>query len=161
MKNSKGRASPAVHLGERDGLYLFRYLFKLKRFRKLIVDVEKKCFITTFISLRMSSSFSGWSIDEIVGRLTKAEVLACLPAGWIRATDARQWRALEGAIHGLSDEMKGVIYEAGCRKGHLLEEEGKTGRKRKSGSGSTRRVCRRVGEVGEGMLRFRLIEFGC
>jgi hypothetical protein len=64
----------------------------------------------------------------VVG-LTKAEIVGCLPLGWIRPMDARKWNILEDAILKLSDKMKGVIYEAGrtkdCLVGEMRKEVGK------------------------------------
>jgi hypothetical protein len=73
-------------------------------------------------TMSTSSSFVGWSAKNIVGRLTKAEVIGCLPLGWIRPMDARKWDVLEDVILKLSDEMKRIIYEAGHTKDHVIEE---------------------------------------
>jgi hypothetical protein len=97
-----------------------------------------------------SSSFFGWSVKKIVGRLTKAEVIGCLPLGWIRPTDARKWNNLEDAILKLSDKMKGVIYEAGRTKDCLMKEMRKeVGKRKKENFQWVRRTRRRLDE---GML---------
>jgi hypothetical protein len=79
----------------------------------------------------METSFIDWTLERIVGKLTKAEVIACLPMGWIHARDVRTWKTLEDAVLHLSDNMKSVIYEAACTKNALMEEVRIAGRKRK------------------------------
>lgn len=81
--------------------------------------------------LSMSMSFTGWTPAQIVGTLTKAEVLGCLPIGWIRSGDARTWMCLDEAVLMLSDEMKSVVYDAACTKAALRKETRKAGKKRK------------------------------
>jgi hypothetical protein len=46
------------------------------------------------------------TLEQIVGELTKAEVIVCLPSGWIRARDARKWQTLEGAVLHLSEKFR-------------------------------------------------------
>ena len=53
----------------------------------------------------MSTSFAGWTAGDIVGRLKEAEVLGCLPGGWIRARDAQTWRVLDGVVLALLDSV--------------------------------------------------------
>jgi hypothetical protein len=79
----------------------------------------------------MTLSFAGWTVEKIVGKLTKREVLACLPSGWIRASDGQKWKSLRDAVFRLSDEMKAVVYEAACTKDCLLQETSKEVKKRK------------------------------
>jgi hypothetical protein len=79
----------------------------------------------------MTSLFAGWTVEDIVGRLSKAEVLACLPKGWIRSTDARKWENLKEAVLLLSDDMKGAIYQAASTKEYLKQEVTCTIKKRK------------------------------
>lgn len=92
--------------------------------RFVVASVNKKncwrlCFRSSFI---MSSSFTGWNLEQIVGRLTKREVMSCLPVGWIWASDVRTWRVLESAVLHLLDDMKVVIHKAACTKDLLVEE---------------------------------------
>jgi hypothetical protein len=95
----------------------------------------------------MSSSFVDWTVEEIVGSLTKAEVVACLPLGWIRSGDAKRWKSLEGAVLQLSDSMKTRIYEVARTKDKLAEELRNAGKKRRRDVRAwTRRVRRRLGE---------------
>jgi hypothetical protein len=71
------------------------------------------------------------SVKEIVGKLTKAEVIASLPIGWTRWEERRTWSSLNDVIDGLSDDRKAEIYEAACTKDRLLKEKMVAGRKRK------------------------------
>jgi hypothetical protein len=79
----------------------------------------------------MSSSGFNRTVEQIVGNLTKAEVLGCLPMGWIRATGGRTWASLKDAVVKLSDSMKTKVYEAACVKERLFKEKMVAGRKRK------------------------------
>ena len=97
----------------------------------------------------MPSSFTDWSVQDIVGRLTKREVIACLPLGWIRARDVRTWGSLGEAILALSDRMKAEIYQAACAKEILVNEVQMTGRKRKRENREWVRRYRRRSMEGE------------
>ena len=93
----------------------------------------------------MASSFTGWNLEQLVGRLTKREVMTCLPMGWIRASDIRTWKVLEPVVLQLSDDMKTVIYKAACTKDLVAEERRSNGRKRKMEERAwTRRSRRRM-----------------
>ena len=87
------------------------------------------------------------TVDEIVGKLTKAEVIACLPMGWILAKDRRNWKCLKDVVGLLSDDMKKSIYEAACTKARLLNEERSARKKRKRLDYDwARRIRRRVND---------------
>jgi hypothetical protein len=95
----------------------------------------------------MTSSFDGWTLGDIVGKLTKAEVMSALPIGWIRARDVRKWSTLESAVLSLSDVMKQRIHEAACVKARLIEDVQDTKRKRKRENQMwSRRLRRHLGE---------------
>jgi hypothetical protein len=81
----------------------------------------------------MSSAHINEAVEEVIGRLTKAEVMASLPAGWIRIGDAQSWVTLKDAVFRLSDNMKNVVREAAHTKDRLLEEKRMAGKKRKKG----------------------------
>jgi hypothetical protein len=98
----------------------------------------------------MSLSFAGWTAQEIVGKLTKKEVIACLPKGWIRLRDAQKWEMLEDVVLKLSDNMKGVVYRAACTKAHLKEEMEIAVKKRKRENVLWTRQVRR--HLDDGML---------
>ena len=59
----------------------------------------------------MSFSMTTLTVDEIVGKLMKAEVIACLPMRWILAKDRRDWNCLKDVVGLLSDDMKKSIYD--------------------------------------------------
>jgi hypothetical protein len=69
----------------------------------------------------MSSSKAKEAVKQIVGRLTKTEVLGCLPIGWVRWKDGRTWTALKDVVQGLSKDLKARIFEAACTKDRLLK----------------------------------------
>jgi hypothetical protein len=95
----------------------------------------------------MSSSKAKQAVKEIVGRLTKTEVLGCLPIGWVRWKDGRTWSALKDVLPGLSKDMKARIYEAACTKDRLLKEKLIAGRKRKRSEYEwSRRMRRRIND---------------
>lgn len=114
-----------------------------------VSEVVNLFFLNSLIS--SSSSFAGWNVHDIVGRLTvtKAEVLACLPRGWIRARDARTWSMLGECVLRLSDSMKMLVYRAACTKDILEGEVKKAGMKRKRENFIWSRQCRRHLEEGE------------
>jgi KaiC/GvpD/RAD55 family RecA-like ATPase len=87
------------------------------------------------------------SVDEIVGKLTKAEVIGCLPVGWLTTKDSRNWRNLKVAVDELSNDMKEVVYEAASTKNRLIREEMIARRKRKRMDYEwSRRLRRRVND---------------
>ena len=106
----------------------------------------------------MSSSFAGWTLEQIVGELTKAEVITCLPHGWIRARDVRKWQTLESAVLHLSDDLKCLIYQAARTKDKLKEDERVLRRKRKRENLAWSRRCRR--RLGDGELTRVLLGWG-
>jgi hypothetical protein len=99
------------------------------------------------------------AVEEIVGPLTKAEVLAALPVGWIRAGDAKTWSTLKDAVFHLSNGMKRVVQEAASTKDSLLKEKRLAGKKRKREYDEWIRRTRRRGYMeGEVYLFKRLIK---
>ena len=78
-------------------------------------------------------------MNEIVGKLTKPEVMGCLPPGWIRAGDGQTWETLEAVVHLLLDNMKAVIYKAAHTKERLIAEHVNACKKRKVDSRDWRR----------------------
>lgn len=92
-------------------------------------------------------SYSTLTVDEIVGKLTKAEVIACLPIGWIRARDSRNWRCLKELVAKLPEKLKTGVYNAARTKERLLKEKKLAGKKRKRLEHEwARRIRRRVNE---------------
>ena len=97
----------------------------------------------------MSLSKIDRPVEEIVGRLTKAEVLACVPMGLIRWKDSRTWTTLKNAIQGFPMDIKTKIYEVALTKDHLLEEKMIAARKRKRSNYEwSRRMHRKINDSG-------------
>ena len=96
--------------------------------REALVSLMKRCgacetdwsftggFPYTHFLVLMSFSMTTLTVDEIVGKLTKAEVIACLPMRWILGKDRRNWKCLKDVVGLLSDDMKKSIYDAACTK---------------------------------------------
>jgi hypothetical protein len=115
---------------------------------KYVEQVRQTDLSSSFIFIiLMSFSPISRTVDDIVGKLTKAEVIGCLPRGWIRTADCRNWKSLKEVVDVLSNDMKGVIYEAACTKDRLMKEERIARKKRKRSDYEwTRRLRRRVNE---------------
>lgn len=95
----------------------------------------------------MSFSSSSHTVNDVIGKLTKTEVLRCLPMGWIRTADSRNWRTLKEAVESLSTDMKELIYDAACTKSRLMREETiARGKRKRLDYEWTRRICRRIND---------------
>lgn len=64
----------------------------------------------------MSASISTIDVLEIIGTLTKNELLTLLPANTFLAKDIRTWKALRAAVLRLPDESKELIYSGAMGK---------------------------------------------
>ena len=98
----------------------------------------------------MSSSKIDQPVEEIVHRLMKAEVIACVPMGLIRWRDSRTWTTLKNAIQGFPMDIKTKIYDVAVTKDRLLEEKTNAGRKRKRSNYEwSRRMHRKINDSGQ------------
>src|SRR5262245_30465387 len=66
---------------------------------------------------------TGKSAKEIVGALTKAEVMSILPVGRLSAHVYRTWKSLHAAIEELPFDLKDKIFVRAMQKGTKRKRE--------------------------------------
>lgn len=72
-------------------------------------------------SLSMSALFFGWLLEEIVGRLTKVEVMACLPEGWISNVGGFESECVAAVRQYEGSDSYGVVHE-----GYFIRRSGES-----------------------------------